>query len=80
VQIEDLQPVTGKITKEAEVQTDLQGTDFNYVMADNTTVLIYPPIQGVTFDSRALFYPSNFIFQPHNILGFTEPSQAGKLL
>lgn len=62
--------VSIKSTRDAEIQTDLQGTNFNYIMAENTTVLIYPPLQGITFDSRALFYPSNLIFHTGGFLNF----------
>lgn len=76
--MEDLPSVSVKHTKDVEVQTELRGTGFNFIMADNTTVLVYPPIHGVTFDTRGLFYPSNFIFHPHNIMSFPDPNQATK--
>ena len=66
--------VSLKSTKDAEIQTDLQGITFNYILADNTTVLIYPPLQGITFDSRALFYPSNLTFHTNSFLNFPETS------
>lgn len=62
-----------KTYKNVEVQTDLQGIGFNYILVDRMTTLLNPQIQGMGFQNNGYFYPSNItIFQHQNMVNYPE--------
>lgn len=64
--------VLAKNTKDAEIQTEIQGINFSILMADQMTFLMYPQIQPFEFDNRSFFCPSNLFFQQLNMINFPE--------